>query len=213
MKPGAVFVGLILTLISCPAVGAQSVLDARMSMAYDHGRPSAAFNVLAESIGLEAKVDPSIQRTLRLTLEDVKVRTLLDAMCDSLGCRWRLEGRLLVVDALPPDPTRGRSWIARGAAVMPAGSRFDKASVRTVLDAIGRAAGDGSVYEVDELVSTRHVTVDVSNQDPLRAIAMVVKAAGMAPGSVYTVRLRRPGQKPTIIKSGLPKTPAPDDLP
>jgi hypothetical protein len=212
MKPGAVLLGLILTLSLCPAAGAQPNLDARMTMSYDRGRPDTVFDFLARYLKLEPKVDPALQGALTLTLEDVKVRTLLDAMCDSLGCRWRIEGTALVIDALPPDTSRGRTWIEPRAAVMPSGSRFEKASVRTVLDAIGRAAGDASFYEVEELDSGRLVTVDVSNQDALRAIATVVKAAGLPPGSVYTVRLQRPGQRPTIIKSGLPKEPEPEGL-
>jgi len=213
MKPAAVSLGLILALSWCPVVGAQSNLDARMSVSYDRGRVDTAFDYLARFLKLEPRVDPALQGTLTLVLEDAKVRTLLDAMCDSLGCRWRIEGTTLIIDALPPDPSRGRTWIEPRGAVMPSGSRFEKTSVKTILDAIGRVAGDGSIYEVEEIDSARLVTVDVSNQEALRAIATLVKAAGLPPGSIYTVRLQRPGQKPTIIKSGLPRKPEPEGRP
>jgi hypothetical protein len=213
MKLASVLLGLLLTLCVCPPAAAQSSLDARISMSFDHGQPAAVFTFLAQNLKLEPRVDAALQGSLTLTLQDVKVRTLLDAICDSLGCRWRIDGTALVVEAQPPDPSRGRTWIQPPrAVVMPAGSRFEKTSVRSVLDAIGRAVGDGSDYEVDGIDSTRLVTVDVSNQESLSAIAMVVKAAGLAPGSPYTVRLHRPGQKLIIIKSTLDKQPEPAAL-
>lgn len=207
MKPAAVFLGLSLALASPSVVIAQPALDVRMTVSYDRGRPDTVFNSVANMLKLEPKVDSALQKALTLTLEDVKVRTVLDAACDSLGCRWRIDGMALVVDALPPDPTRGRTWIEPRGAVMPSGARFERASVRTVLDAIGRAAGDGFIYDVEELDPTQLVTVDLSNLDALRAIATVVRAAGMTPGSFYTVRLQRPGQMLTIVKSGLPREP------
>ena len=42
---------------------------------------------------LEAQlvVDPGIDGTVSVVLENVTVRTVLDAVCESLGCEWRLE--------------------------------------------------------------------------------------------------------------------------
>ena len=77
---------------------------------------------------------------------------------------------------------------------------------------IAAVAGEGFEFSVDEVDVNQSVTVDVSDQTVMRAIAMVVKAAGLMPGSPYTITLRRPGQKLTIIKTGLPKDPEPYDL-
>jgi len=137
----------------------------------------------------------------------VTLRTLLDASCDSVGCRWRIDGNRLVIEALPPDPTRGRTWIEQPGRTMPAGAQFANTPVEVVLSAIARVAGEGFVYEVDEVDPNQPVTVDVSNCDVVRAVAMVVKAAGLKPGSPYTIRLRRPGQKLTIIKAIVPADP------
>ncbi len=94
---------------------------------------------------------------------------------------------------------------------MPPGSQFVNTPVRDVLDAIARVAGEGFDYRVDEVDANQPVTVDVSHQDVIRAIGLVVKAAGLKPGSPYTISLRRPGQKLTRINTTVPKSPESDD--
>jgi hypothetical protein len=184
---------------------AQINLDGRVTISFTAVPPSMLFGFLAKTGRFELTLDPALQRSVTITLQDVKLRTLLDATCDSIGCRWSVDGNKLVVQALPPNPSRGKGWIEPPGKAMPAGSRFVNTPVETVLDAISRAAGEGSVYTVEELDPKQMVTVDVSNQDPLRAIALLATAAGLKPGSTYTIMLKRPAQKLTIIKTVMPK--------
>ncbi len=195
-------------------VSAQAFLDARFTISFGSTSPAVLFSRVArlKMVGLEAAVDPSLQRSITITLEDVTVRTFLNAACDSIGCRWRVEGHTLVVEALPPDPSRGGSWIPPTGAAMPEGSQFVNTPVGTMLDVIGRVVGEGGSYEVDAVSANQLVTVDVSSQDALRAIATVVRAAGLKPGTPYTVTVRRRGQKPTIINTVLPKVPDTEEL-
>jgi hypothetical protein len=186
----------------------QGFLDTRVSIAFNSVSPGTVFRTVATGMaGTEARVDPQLQRPFSITLEDVTVRTVLDASCDSIGCRWHVDGNTLVVEALPPDPSRRRTWIRPSGAAMPAGSQFVNTPVSTVLDAIGRAVGEGCSYQIDAVNVGHLVTVDVSNQDELRAIAKVVRAAGLAPGAMYAVVIRRPGQKVMVIQAVLPKEP------
>jgi hypothetical protein len=185
---------------------AQGFLNGRVSVSFNSVSPAKFFRML-DMMGFEPRVDPQLQKPFSITLEDVTVRMLLDATCDSIGCRWHVDGNTLVVEALPPDPSRGKTWIRPSGAVMPAGSQFTNTSVGTVFDAIGRTVGEGCSYQVDAVNAGQLVTVDLSNQDELRAIAKVVRAAGLAPGSPYAVIIRRPGQKPTVIQAVLGKEP------
>ncbi len=196
-----------------PNASAQGFLDARVSIAFNAVSPGMMFRMVATNmVGMEATVDPRLQTPFSITLEDVTVRTVLDAACDSVGCRWHIDGIALVVEALPPDPSRKKTGgIRPRGPAMPAGSQFVNTPVSAVLDAIGRVAGEGCSYRIDAVNVNQVVTVDVSNQDELRAIANVVRAAGLAPGSRYAVIIQRPGQKPTVIQTVLPKEPEPED--
>ena len=182
----------------------QVVTGRRATVSVTARQPTRVFALLAEMADLGMSIDPALTKPVTITLEDVTLRTLLDAICDSIGCRWRIDGHTLIVEALPFDPSRGKTWPSLKEPAMPPGSQFNKASVAAILDAISRAVGEGATYEVPELAAGQLVTVDVSNQDALRAIAKMVKAAGRASGSQYTVTIRRPGERPTIIKTVVP---------
>ncbi len=192
--------------LALPASGsAQINLDGRVTISFTAVPPSMLFGFLAKMGRFEVSLDPVLQKSVTITLQDVKLRTVLDASCDSIGCTWSVDGNKLVVQALPPDPSRGKGWIEPPGKVMPAGSRFVNMPVETVLEAISRVAGEGSVYTVEELDPKQTVTVDLSNQDPLRAIAMLARATGLKAGSTYTITLKRPAQRLTIIKTVMPK--------
>jgi hypothetical protein len=184
---------------------AQVNLDGRVSVSFTAVTPEMLFSFVAKMGRFEATVDPTLQKTVTITLQDVKLRTFLDASCDSIGCTWSVDGNKLMVQSLPPDPSRKQTWIEPPGKVMPAGSRFVNVAVDTVLEAISRVAGEGSVYTVEELDAKQTVTVDVSNQDPLRAIALLARAAGLKVGSTYTITLKRPAQRLTIIKTVMAK--------
>ncbi len=215
MKRRLVVLALVaeVTLGVSADAAAQNLLDRRVTMSFTQTPPAQMLLALAKMTGLEANIDRTLTEPVSLTLENVTVRTLLDAACDSIGCRWRIDANTLVVEALPVDPTRSKSLFfpTKGPA-MPAGSRFVNESVGSILDAIGRVIGEGARYDVPELSPSQLVTVDLSNQDALRAVAMVVKAAGHTPGFPYTVTIRRAGEKPTTLKTQVAKDPDLNDF-
>jgi hypothetical protein len=86
---------------------------------------------------------------------------------------------------------------------MPAGSRFSSAPVHSVLAAIGKVAGGECV--IQEVSARRTITVEITNLDVIRAMVAVARAAGAQPGTPLTLRLNKPGQKPLIIRSSVPR--------
>ncbi|MEP7011967.1 MAG: hypothetical protein ABJC13_16705 [Acidobacteriota bacterium] len=82
------------------AWGAGKGLDEPIDL--DVVKASGTFDLFARTAGLELAIDPVIaERKLTLRIEKVRVRTALDAACDSLECRWRVEGGKLIVEAKP----------------------------------------------------------------------------------------------------------------
>ena len=146
---------------------AQVSLETRITVSLSNVAPARLFQFVQQSMlpGVELVVDPTLQRPVSITLEDVTVRTLLDASCDSIGCRWRIDGTRMTIEAVPQDPARGRSWIPAKSPVMPAGSRFTNAAVASVLDAIRLTIGEGRAYEIRGVDARQAVTVDISNLD------------------------------------------------
>lgn len=65
-------------------------------------RSTGAFEMLARAADLELAIETVLaERPLTLRIEKVRVRTALDAACDSLECRWRVEAGKLIVEGKP----------------------------------------------------------------------------------------------------------------
>ncbi len=89
-----------LALAASGAWGASQGLDEPIDL--DVVKASGVFDLFARTAGLDPAIDPVIaERKLTLRIEKVRVRTALDAACDSLECRWRVDGGKLIVEAKP----------------------------------------------------------------------------------------------------------------
>jgi type II secretory pathway component GspD/PulD (secretin) len=69
----------------------RSGLDERIDMALKKAAPADLFGTFAKMLNAEAVVDPAVREPVSIELHNVRARTLLDAICESIGCRWRLE--------------------------------------------------------------------------------------------------------------------------
>jgi len=83
-------------------------LDRRVSVDLDHVVPANAFRTFAQLAGLTAAVDAAVREPVTVRLENVRVKTLLDAVCESIGCRWEAAagspGTLHVTAAAGAEP-------------------------------------------------------------------------------------------------------------
>jgi type II secretory pathway component GspD/PulD (secretin) len=87
-------------------------LDERIDMTLKKAAPDDLFGSFAKMFGAEAVVDPALSETVSIELHNVRMRTLLNAICESIGCRWSLEAGTpptLRVTALSGGSSSGRT--------------------------------------------------------------------------------------------------------
>lgn len=113
-------------------------LDERIDMALKKAAPADLFGTFAKMLNAEAVVDPAIREPVSIELHNVRARTLLDTLCESIGCRWSLEPGnppKLRVTAVPstgsPAPVKA---VADGE---PIDLRVTNADVQDVLKTFG----------------------------------------------------------------------------
>ncbi len=93
-------IALALILAAPVAAATSKGLDEELNL--DVVKASGTFDLFAQIAGLEPVIAPAVaERKLTLRIEKVRVRTALDAACDSLECRWRVEGGKLIVEGKP----------------------------------------------------------------------------------------------------------------
>jgi type II secretory pathway component GspD/PulD (secretin) len=64
--------------------------DERLSLNIDSGKPADVFASFAQLLGAELDFDPAVSAAVTIRLERVTIRTALDAICESIECRWTL---------------------------------------------------------------------------------------------------------------------------
>ena len=103
---------LWLSLCSASVALAQpATLESRGTFSFNKVAAGKAFQSVAAMLGLTARVDAGVRNEVTAQLSDVRLRALLDAMCESARCRWRVEGHDLVVE---PDPAASGASGAKG---------------------------------------------------------------------------------------------------
>lgn len=166
---GAVLAGL---LGAAGAFGADSRLDTRINMAVRDADPADTFRTFAKLMGVEAVVSPNLTGKVTLELKNVRVRTLLDAVCESIGCRWELtpdNPPKLRVDPEPGDAARSRSVEAKE----PIDLKVTKADARDLLATFGQILG--AQTDIDPAI-TGEVSIDLRQTPWDRALDTVCHA-------------------------------------
>lgn len=62
-----------------------------MSLSLEGASPEAALGGLARANGLQFTLDPNVDGEVTVRLSNVRLKTALDAICDSIGCTWKVE--------------------------------------------------------------------------------------------------------------------------
>jgi len=66
-----------------------SPLDERISIELVDANPAEALKSFSQLTGWRFDVLPGLQKKFTATLRNVRVRTALDVLCESVGCAWR----------------------------------------------------------------------------------------------------------------------------
>lgn len=103
MKQNVCGIACLFGLLLLPAaLRADGGLDERISLKVDKADPQEVLQTFGKLMSMPTEIDPTIEKPLSLQIEQVTIRTALNAVCESVGCQWRLEGgKLLKVTRLP----------------------------------------------------------------------------------------------------------------
>jgi TonB family protein len=174
---------LVFTLLSCGSPAqAQSPLQSRVSLSYQGAPAGPVFQALAEDLGYRLRLDPKVAGAVTLDVRNVTAETVLRAICESIGCRWRVEASTLHVEH---DPTAG----AQGQ-----GDRYAQVRVRDVYEDIpvqilwNEAPMDAALktlarmldaeLSLDHTLSDKRITLSVNKDTPRTALNAICKQAG-----------------------------------
>lgn len=139
---------LVLSLACALPALAQPELDERISLELEDAPAGMVLGSFGSILKREAQVDPGIEGTISIELHNVRVETALQAVCESVGCLWRLDARRLrfVPD---PDHVPPKTRPATDEEAEPAPGGLDDlidislldADVRETLTSFGRISG------------------------------------------------------------------------
>ncbi|HEY0513913.1 MAG TPA: hypothetical protein VGH73_18530 [Thermoanaerobaculia bacterium] len=127
-------------------------LDERIDMKLTAAAPDDLFRTFAKMFGAEAVVDPALREPVSIELHNVRAQTLLDTICESIGCRWNLEPgnppKLRVTPAPAGKRSGGNEGQGKSSTLRdPIDLRVTKADGLDVLKTFGDLLGAGVVVE------------------------------------------------------------------
>jgi hypothetical protein len=187
-------IALLAALVTAPAA-AQDPLGRRVSLDLKAMAPADAFKVLADAIGVSVTVEPGVTKPVDILVRDVRARTALDTICDSIDCHWTLSGRALTVKSTldkVPAATMARIKAIRQlqAALkqpLPAGLRFENTPLTQVAERLSQITGVTVTFAGGE-ATTLKVTADVGQ---LALASALLKIGEQVDGRI-TCRIRVP---------------------
>ncbi len=151
-------------------------LEQRIDMTLKSAAPADLFGTFAKMFSAEAVVDPAVRAPVSIELHNVRARTLLDAICESIGCRWSLEPGnppKLRVTALP---SAGSPPAPKPApAGEPIDLRVTDAHIQDVLKTFGEIVGAKAM--VDPAIQGK-VSFNLENTPWNQALDAVCAQAG-----------------------------------
>jgi type II secretory pathway component GspD/PulD (secretin) len=147
-------------------------LDERINIALTKAPPVDVFKSFGQLTGMPAVVDPALRGELSIVLENVRVRTALDAACESLDCHWNVENGKLVITVLGPG---ARKAAASSSPSDPLDLKVTDADVRDLLKTFGQMIGAEVVLD-PALVGK--ATFDLQNVPWDKALDQVCRQSG-----------------------------------
>jgi type II secretory pathway component GspD/PulD (secretin) len=162
-----------LSLLTAPGTARADgdTLDRRVDVALTDADPQQAFEGLAKMVNLSAAIEPGLAGKVTVRLNNVRLRTVLDAVCESLGCRWDVAaGGKLHILPLPEPPGRKATALDE-----PIDLKVTGADLRQVLQTFGQIMS--AETEIDPRLVGK-VTFALDNVPVREALNQVCAAGG-----------------------------------
>ena len=176
---GLAGLGLAGFLLGTPAMAAPpGPLDSRIELAVTEADPAELFATIGKMMSVEVVLEPGLAGKVSIELHNVRVRTILDALCESVGCQWTFDSlarppklRVTPGPAEPrPDPL-GKHALPKD----PIDLRVTDAEVQDLLQTFGQILGGKAV--VDPAIQGK-VSLDLQDTPLDQALNAVCTAAG-----------------------------------
>lgn len=164
---------------TAPALAAPpGPLDSKIELAVKEADPAELFTTLGKLMSAEVVLEPGLTGKVSIELHNVRVRTILDALCESVGCQWTFDSlarppklRVTPGPAEPrPDPL-GKHALSKD----PIDLRVTDSEVQEILQTFGELLG-GKVI-VDPAIQGK-VSLDLQDTPLDQALNAVCAAAG-----------------------------------
>lgn len=160
------------------ASAAPSGLDERIDIQLEEADVQQVLASFGGIVSMEAHVDPAIEGEVTIELHNVRAATALTAVCESVGCRWRIEDGRLTIEKDPDAPPAPRA--ATGRAEGPSAERLatpidlelEDADLRQVLQAFGSIVQ--ARVEIDETLEGE-VTIQLHDTPVRQALDAVCR--------------------------------------
>jgi type II secretory pathway component GspD/PulD (secretin) len=133
---------VLIVLLAGASAATAGALDERINIALQDAPGRQVLQSFGQILQAdEVRIDPAITGNVTITLNNNRVRTVIDAVCVSLGCRWSFEGGVLEFspdpDYTPPEePGKQKA----DPLSQPIDLALEDAPIRDVLQAFGRIA-------------------------------------------------------------------------
>jgi type II secretory pathway component GspD/PulD (secretin) len=165
---------IALSLLAAPGTARADgdTLDRRVDVALADADPHEAFESLAKMVNLDSAIEPGLDGKVTVRLKNVRMRTVLDAVCESIGCRWDVAGSPAKLHILPlPESS------ARKATLLdePIDLKVTNADLRQVLQTFGQIMSVD--VDLDPRV-TGKVSFELDNVPVRNALDHVCAAGG-----------------------------------
>jgi hypothetical protein len=91
-------VALSILLAADDASAQKSLRNERISLAFRDTPATTVVRTLAKSLGYDIELDEKLNAPVSIELNGVSPTTALNAMCESVGCTWKVAGKTLRVE-------------------------------------------------------------------------------------------------------------------
>lgn len=166
---------MVAALLMAGVAGASpDALDRKVSLDLQDATVEEAFRSLAHVAGVQISLEGVTGEKVSLELENVRVRTILTALCDSLGCRWELAGDKLRVVPVPgerPAP-RVKPTLESLAAVIDL--KVTNANVRDLLETTAQILSAKPI--IDSAIEGK-ITLELENTEVEKVLDTVCASA------------------------------------